>query len=97
MLSSLPLKDPAESYLVTFDFSSLVDSIDSVSISVSLERGEDTNIPDMILDAATIAGATVLQRFKKGSDGATYIVRADITSGNDQYALAGYMSVQALK
>jgi hypothetical protein len=90
-------KDPAEIVPVTFDFSALAASIDSiVAVTASVKSGADPSVGAMLYGAATISGTEVRQLVRNGVSGAIYLLRADIAKGSERYALACYLPVEAL-
>lgn len=83
-----PPKDPAEVLVGTFDFSSEVESgetIASAVVSASLVAGVDADPSSLIYNGSqtTIVGATVLFGMYGGVDQATYSLRcvATLSSG----------------
>lgn len=92
----LSSKTPEEIIAVSFDFSRLVDSIDSVvSVSVTAHKGTDANPSAMLLNAPVVSGNLVLQLIQGGVDTVYYKVRALITSGQQKYALSAILPVRA--
>lgn len=82
MRTSWPSKDPAEVLVVTFDFSSEVDSGESISaaqVYAEVVFGTDP-IPTAVLSGSpSVAGGAVLQAVNGGVDGAVYGVRCVAT------------------
>jgi hypothetical protein len=94
MTQLLSAKDPAEIIPITFDFSSVVTTITSVSsVSVSIKTGIDATVATMIECTAQIVGTTVVQLIKAGLSDVTYTVRAEILSGTQKYVLAATLPV----
>lgn len=89
-------KAPAEVVPVTFDFSALTTSIDSVTVSVTVKTGMDSNVATMPLGGYQISGGKVIQLIQNGVDQTVYLIRADITTGSEKYALAAYMKCEEL-
>lgn len=89
-------KAPAECIPVTFDFIEDVPAIDSATVTISVKDGSDPNVATMLFGAHMIVGAEVRQLIRNGADAVTYLVRADIVSGNEKYALACYLAVREL-
>jgi len=89
-------KDPAEIIPVKFDFAALLSTITSVSsVSVSLKTGVDPNVATMKQGTEEISGTSVIQLIKNGVSGATYIVRCEVISGSEKYALAAILPVES--
>lgn len=89
-------KAPDEIIAVSFDFSRLVTSIDSVvSVAVTVHKGADNNPSAMILNSPIISGATVSQLLQGGLDTVYYKVRALIAVGQQRYALTAILPVRA--
>jgi len=86
-------KAPAEIVPITFDFSALLTSIDSVVISVQIRVGADPNVASMPLAAPVINGGVVQQLIQQGVDGVEYSIRADAVAGMQKYALNGHLPV----
>jgi hypothetical protein len=77
-----PAKYPAEALVAAFDFSAdlqVGETIDSATVTVSLESGVDPS-PASVLDGApTIDAGTVLHAFSGGAPGARYELRCEVT------------------
>lgn len=86
-------KDPAESVVLGFDFSSELDAIDSVVVSISVYSGADPAAAGMLSGAPQIAGAIVYHRVAGGEPGVRYKVRAVATKGDDVIVRAGIFAV----
>lgn len=79
---SWPTKDPSESLVREWDFSSRLnagETISGVVVAVSLLAGADPNPATMLLSAATIAGGVVSQPVRGGVHGAAYKFRCVAT------------------
>ncbi|MDR4518963.1 MAG: hypothetical protein MRK00_16455 [Nitrosomonas sp.] len=89
-------KAPDEIIAVSFDFSRLVDSIDSVvSVAVTVHKGTDANPSAMILNTPIISGAIVYQLIQGGVDTVYYKVRALVAVGQQKYGLSCILPVRA--
>lgn len=78
-------KDPAESVIVDFDFSSELDAIDSATVSISIMGdGVDPDVASMLDGTHQISGTHVCQRVHLGVDLVSYKTRcvASKTGGN---------------
>lgn len=91
----LSSKAPDEIIAVSFDFSRLVDSIDSVvSVSVTVHKGTDVNPSVMLLNAPIVSGDLVMQLIQGGLDAVYYKVRALVASGQQRYSLSAILPVR---
>lgn len=89
-----PIKDPEESVVLEFDFSTELKIITSASLSVSVVSGTDP-LPSSVLDGVhQISGRKVLQRFSNGVSGATYKFRAVATDGENTAVCPGFATVR---
>lgn len=79
---------------LSFDFSNLVKSIDSVVITVSVRKGVDASPADLLLSSAVINSSMVQQLIKSGVEGVIYKVKASISSGDIKYSLSAYLPVK---
>ncbi|SFK92138.1 hypothetical protein SAMN05216302_102116 [Nitrosomonas aestuarii] len=92
----LSSKAPDEIVAVSFDFSRLADSIDSVvSVAVTVHKGTDASPAAMILNTPIISGTVVSQLIQGGLDAVFYKVRAVIAIGQQRYALSAILPVRA--
>lgn len=90
-----PVKDPAESIVVTFDFSSEMSSIDSAITAVSvLADGVDPAVAAMLVGAPQVSGTNVLQRVAAGVHGNNYKMRCVAVHGDDVLVRADIMPVR---
>ena len=90
-------KDPSELIPITFDFSGLVTSIDTIaSIAISVISGTDPNVATMLYSSAQKTGTNVIQLVQNGVNNAAYKIRADIVSGSEKYAIAAIFNVKTL-
>lgn len=91
-------KDPAESVVLEFDFSSELTAISSATVAVSLAAGADpliAHVTSGVLDGThQVSGRTVLQRFRNGVPGARYKFRAVATDGQDTIVRIGIAAVK---
>lgn len=82
-------KAPQEVVPITFDFSRVVSSIDSVStVTINVISGVDGGTGTMLFGASVISGTVVSQLIRNGLDGVFYRVQADILKGSEKYSLA---------
>lgn len=91
-----PIKDPAESVVIEFDFKGEMSSISTATVSASIHGyGIDTNVASM-LDGSpqVLAPSKVLQRVRNGVAGVNYKLRCVASSGNDVIVRAGVMPVR---
>ena len=89
-------KAPDEIIAIPFDFSRLVDSIDSVvSVAVTVYKGADNNPSVMILNAPIVSGTTVFQLIQGGIDTVYYKVRALVMVGQQRYGVSCILPVRA--
>jgi len=86
-------KEPGEIIPVAFDFSALVDVIDSVIISISVRTGIDVNVSTMLFGTSIITDAVITQLIRNGLDTNVYKIKADIFSGSKKYSLALHLPV----
>lgn len=94
-MMTTPIKDPSESVVIEFDFSAELQTIDSATVSIAVVGAvDDPGVAQMLVGAAQINGASVLQRIEAGVPGARYKVRAVATGGEDVRVLAGMIAVQ---
>ncbi len=89
-------KAPEEIIPVSFDFTELLTSIDSVVVSVSVNTGTDNNPGALLFSSAQIQGAVVTHLIQQGLTDVTYLIKATATSGDIKYSLACYLPVKAL-
>ncbi len=90
----LDSKDPAEIVPITFDFSELVTSIDSiVQVTCADPSGTDAAATAMLDGSPVVAGQLVIQRIKNGIHNVNYTLRAEILSGSLKYALTDVLPV----
>ena len=86
-----PVKDPAESIVVTFDFSSEMSSIDSATTAVSvLADGVDPAVAAMMVGAPQVSGTNVAA----GVHGNNYKMRCVAMHGDDVLVRADIMPVR---
>lgn len=93
---NLPAKDPAESLIVEFDFSSELSGIDSALVAVSVIGGTDPDAAQVLSGALQIAGAKVFQRVSAGIDRVNYKLTCTATRGSDVRKLAASLPVRAI-
>lgn len=93
----MPIKDPAESVVIEFDFSAELASIGSASTSASVYGdGTDPDVATLLEGAPQISGTSVLQRVRKDSGiaGLDYKLRCVATTGADVIVRADVMPVR---
>lgn len=91
-----PIKDPAESVVLEFDFSSEMSAIGSAVVSVAVHgSGTDAAVATIPDGAPQISGTSVLQRISNGVAGVDYKLRCQATSGSDVLVRADVMPVRA--
>lgn len=93
-MKTLSPKDPAEAFAVAFDFTSLLDSITTASVTAIAIAGPVNDASALIDGAATIDGLNVLQRIHAGVDGADYLLRCVASNGVETYVLAATLPVR---
>jgi hypothetical protein len=90
-------KDPAESLVITWDFSTIsgVTAVSAPVPAVSVLKGSDANPATMLSGSPSIQGAKVLQRIVGGISGCVYEMRcqADAQDGN-RYVISEELPVQ---
>ena len=90
-----PIKDPAESVVVEFDFTDELSTIDSATVTVAVfGTGTDPDMAAMVDGAVQISGSSVLQRIKGGVSGLAYTLRCVAVGGSDIRVRADTMPVR---
>lgn len=90
-----PIKDPAESIVVEFDFSSEIAAVSSASVAVAIYgSGTDPDAATVLDGAAQISGTSVYQRVQNGVHGVDYALRCLATSGSDILLRSDVMPVR---
>ncbi|NOR69802.1 MAG: hypothetical protein GQ532_08950 [Methylomarinum sp.] len=79
---------------VSFDFSRLLSSIDSVIVTITVRKGVDATPSTLLFNTAEIKGTMVSQLIKSGIDGVIYKIKAKAISGDLQYSLPAYLPVK---
>ena len=93
----LPIKDPAETVPVSFDFSDEAASVSASSVAIAVTAGTDAAVASMPQGAATIDGAVVTQLVKLGVDGCSYSLRCLASGPSGEVLLrAAILPVRAL-
>lgn len=88
-------KVPAEIIPVTFDFSEILPSIDSiVQVGVNVMTGTDAGSAAMLLGSPSLAGTSVVQIVRNGLDGVTYRLYCLVAHGGERYQIDGDMTVK---
>lgn len=90
---TIDYKAPYEVIPVTFDFSALVGSITSATVSITVKTGTDPGVGSMLFGSYVLSGLTVRQLVQNGLNNVIYLLRANIVSGNEKYSLACYLPV----
>jgi len=91
---SFSTKDPSESIVVTFDFSALVSSISTATVTNAADEGNDAAPASMLSGAPLVTGTKVSQRLVGGVAGCTYHLRCTVTDdGGNTYVLANTLPV----
>lgn len=92
----LPVKDPADSVLIRFDFSRTTASVVSATASAAVLDGVDATPGDLITGSPIINGPFVDQRVSGGIDGVNYglSVTASTVDG-DTLVLAAMLPVRS--
>jgi hypothetical protein len=92
-----PPKDPAESIVVTFDFTTIsgVTTVSTPVIDVSVVKGTDAAPSALKSGSASVQGAKVLQRIVGGVDGCVYELhcQADTPDGS-RYVISEVLAVE---
>ena len=90
-----PVKDPAESVVVQFDFTGELTSITGATTSIAIHGpGADPGIGTMLDGPLQISGASVFQRVRAGVHGLDYNLRCEATSGATVIVRAAVMMVR---
>lgn len=99
-MNRLPIKDPAEVVIISFDFSAelVTESITgSPTVACTVHKGMDTSPGAVIYGAPAVVGQTVMQTVCAGIDVVDYKLRALITtSGGRTLVLSGILPVRVL-
>lgn len=84
-MTTLTEKDPAEIVPVSFDFAGLTAAPLTPVITVEHYSGtvDEGTLSDMLESAAAITGTKVVQRIGGGVNGATYLLRCDVTTADN--------------
>ncbi len=91
----MPVKDPAESVVVEFDFSVELDAVDDAAAAVSVDSGgADAAVAAMLVGAPQISGASVYQRVSAGVAGVNYKLRCVATRGDAVIVRAAILPVR---
>lgn len=92
----IPIKDPAESVVIEFDFSKELSSIDSAEVEVYIHGdGIDRTVPSNLIDGThVITGTSVYQRVSGGISGVDYRMKCIAVSGNDVIVVSDVMRVR---
>lgn len=89
-------KDPEESVVLEFDFSSELAAIDSATVSVAVAGTKPDANASLVLDGPLqINGTDVFQRMSGGVDGVDYKFRCAGTRGSDVIVRTGIVKVRA--
>lgn len=92
----LAAKDPEESIVLTFDFSSIAATLANPEITVDVVSGTDADATSMCSGAPQVDGGRVLQLVVGGMNGADYRFRcaADADSGPQRFAVTATLRVR---
>lgn len=91
------IKDPGESVVLEFDFSSELSAIDSVALTATIYGdGTDPALGTFFDGASQISGKKVFQRISAGVRGIAYKVKAIGTHGSDKIARRDIIYVEEL-
>jgi hypothetical protein len=92
---NLPVKAPAETIIVTFDFSNFTDTPTSPNVIINIESGQtDPNKDAMIGQAPVIQGALVLQQVTGGLSATSYNLQCTVIgSDSSVYYLTAVLPV----
>lgn len=90
-------KDPSETIVVAFDFSSLADTVSAPVVTATRHGGTaDVNPSAIKSGSPSVAGAKVLQKITAGVLGTNYLLRCEVDGPNGtHYALAGVLQVRS--
>lgn len=88
-------KDPAESIVVEFDFSSEMTAVSSAVVSIAIHgSGVDPAVASMLDGAPQISGTSVFQRVQLGVDGVNYCPKCVGINGSDKIVRARVLAVR---
>ena len=87
-------KDPAESIVLTFDFSAIAASIANSQVTVEVVSGTDASAAAMRSGSPQIEAGKVLQRVVNGVDGADYRFRCEADSGSERLVITETLRVR---
>lgn len=91
---NLPAKDPSESVVIEFDFSSELATLTEATVTVAVVSGTDAT-PALILEGARqIQGNKVLQRVHGGLDRVSYKITCEAVNGLDIRVLSCVLPVR---
>lgn len=90
----LPIKDPVESVVVTFNFTGEMPAISVAAVAVSVHKGQDPDPSAVLFGPPQVSGTEVRQRVKNGLSGVTYRLRCVATNGDDVIVRADLMTVK---
>lgn len=88
------IKDPGESVVIDFDFSSELSGVDSATVAVSVYTGTDPAPAAVLEGPLQILGKSVLQRVGGGVSGVSYKLRAVATKGSDKIVRTDILEVK---
>ena len=91
-----PIKDPAESVVIEFDFTGEMSAIGTAVVEIdTMDGAVDPGVASMRDGAHQIVGTKVLQRVSYGVSGINYAWRCLAINGSDKILLADVMPVKS--
>ena len=90
-------KQPSEQFVITFDFSAVLASGETISAKTvtATKRSDGSDVTSTIIDGSSISGETILVGVKGGTDGVTYNISVLITSSSALPSAAIYAKYEA--
>lgn len=76
-------KEPSAEVTIEFDFGPDIAAVSNPAVTIDVFAGADPDAGSMLVGAATVVGAKVLQRVRAGLDAVDYVLEcfADVTGG----------------
>ena len=93
MSTLLTEKDPAEKFAISFDFTALMASITTATVTVEVISGVDATPSTLLNGSPQISGTTVLQRVDDGVSGAVYRLRCLANNATESFVLVAALPV----
>lgn len=87
-------KDPAETYPIEFNFSAVLSSVTSATVTASVVGGVDESPEAVLSGDPQVTGAKVYQRVTGGLAGCIYKLRCEATDGTNIYAATDTLPVR---